>query len=68
MIRMMSLTLLAEFHGISMILVEILLMVVAVITVSGQPVLISMMHIGLSLVTAIGDGLSDPTSIATSYS
>ena len=60
---------LAEFRGILMIVVwEILLIVVAVIAMSGQPVLISMMRIDLSLVTAIGDGLSDPTSIVMSYS
>ena len=42
--------------------------VVAVLVTSGQLVLSSMMRIGLSLVTLIGDEPSDPMSTAMSYS
>ena len=66
---MMFLMPLAEFRSkLTIVVWEILLIVVTVVAMSGQPVLISMMHIDLSLVTVIGDGPSDPTSIATSYS
>ena len=41
--------------------------VVAVVVLSGQLVLSSMMHIGSSLVTVVGIEPSDPILIATSY-
>ena len=67
--RMMFQMLLAEFCGkLTIVVWEILLIVVAVIAMLGQPILISMMRIGQSPVTAIGDEPSDLTSIATSYS
>ena len=68
---MMFLMPLAEFlDKLTIFVREILLMVVAVVAVvvlSGLLVLLLMMHIGSSLVTAIGIEPSDPTSTATSY-
>ena len=65
---MMFLISLAEFlDKLTIFVREILLMVVAVVVLSGQLVLSSMMRIGSSLVTAVGIEPSDLTSTATSY-